>query len=86
MKWFRLTSFAVLASTTLGFGQATALSEDDKSMGTPSSNARFSDPDEQTPGQAVYMQNGKAASDGVDPSSIRYDYDPASGSYVPHKQ
>jgi hypothetical protein len=81
--------FARLSLITAGLlvaSQALAFSDDDKSMNTPSGAAKFSDPDEQTPGGALHLQGGKAQSGDVDPSSIRYDYDPTSGSYLPHKQ
>ncbi len=86
MKLVKLLSLAALATVTLGATQASALSEDEKSMNSSDGAARFSDPDEKTPG-ALYMQNGQAASGSgnVDPSSVRYDYDSASGSYVPHR-
>ena len=85
MKLSRFTVIALVASAAFVASGAIALSEDDKSMNTPGGAARFTDPDEQMPGQAVYLQDGKAASGAVDPSSVRYDYDPTSGSFVPHK-
>lgn len=86
MKLSRLTGLALLAATAFAAQQAIALTEDDKSMNTSQGAPRFSDPDENTPGQAVYMQGGKAAVDGVDPNSVRYDYDPSTHSYIPHSQ
>jgi hypothetical protein len=85
LKSIRLASLALIAAATLGVQQAAALSEDDKTMNTASGAPRFSDPDDQTP-SVLNLQGAKGESGGVDPSSIRYDYDASSGSYVPHKQ
>ncbi len=83
MTLSRFTRLALIAALALSAQQAMALSEDDKTMNTAAGAPRFSDPDDQTP-SAVNL-TGKPGSGGVDPSSVRYDYDPSSGSYVPHK-
>jgi opacity protein-like surface antigen len=86
MKMFRLACLAALAAATLSAHQAAALSEDDKSMSTASGAPRFADPDEQTPSAVNLQGTGNAGGVGTDPSATHYDYDPSSGSYVPHKQ
>lgn len=83
MKFIRLTTIALCAASIFAAAQASAFSEDDKSMNDASGAPRFSDPDEKTPGGAVFMQGGRATSDAVDPSSVHYNYDASSGSYVP---
>jgi hypothetical protein len=85
MKFLQIASVVLLSSGLLMAHQASALSEDDKSMNSAGGSPRFSDPDENVPGQAMYMQGGQTPSTGVDPSTVRYDYDPTSGSYIPHK-
>ncbi len=86
MKAYLFVPLTLLATSLLGTVDARALSEDDKSMATPSGGARFSDPDEQLP-TAINLSAGQQSpsAGGIDPSSVRYDFDPASGSYVPHK-
>ncbi len=80
MKIFRLTLLALTLANVSG-SAAMALNVDDKSMNNGNASS-FNDPDEKMP---VYLQsNGKPAPDSSDPSTIRYEYDPSSGSYIPH--
>ncbi len=81
MKIFHFTCIALMFAVVPA-QYALAYSLDDKSMNGSNAPA-FNDPDDKTP---LYMQNGdKPAAGSEDPSSIRYDYDPASGNYIPHR-
>ena len=84
MKSFRPVPIALALTALLLAHQAAALSEDDKSMNGPNGAARFSDPDDKTP-SAVNLTGGSPSAGGVDPTTVRYDYDPSSGSYIPHQ-
>src|SRR5579871_451958 len=90
MQMIRFATFAALAAVLMGAPGANALSIDDKSMNNANGSARFDDPDEQMPIQVLkpgaHFGGSGAASDSSDPASVRYDYDPSSGSYIPHRQ
>ncbi len=93
MKWFHYVSLAAIAAACLCVQSASAISVDDKSMNGSADSARFSDPDEKTPAQAVaiapnHLQGDKESSfgGGEEPSTVRYDYDKDSGNYIPHRQ
>ncbi len=85
MKTLRLIALSC-AAASFAF-QAAALFVDDSSMNKPSDASRFSDPDEQSPVQLGGSANLQGTASGnTDPSSVRYDYDAASGSFTPHKE
>lgn len=86
MKLLRLTCLAAFTAATLLAHQAAALSEDDKSMNTSDGAPRFTDPDDKIPSAINLQGSDKGGSNVTDPNATRYDYDPSSGSYVPHKQ
>jgi hypothetical protein len=89
MILFRSAGMGLLAVTVLVASQAFALTVDDKSMNTPDGAPRFSDPDEQLPttGLSVHLNSaGRPENGNIDPSTVRYDYDSASGTYIPHRQ
>jgi hypothetical protein len=88
MKFSRLTLLSFATATVFFAAQASALTVDNTSMGNAGDSSKFSDPDDQSPlnlGSSANLQGG-TPSGSTDPSSIRYDYDPASGSYTPHKE
>jgi hypothetical protein len=85
MKLSRPASFAIAVAALLLAHQAAALTQDDKSMNAANGAPRFADPDDQIPG-AINLSGASPTAGGVvDPSAVRYDYDPQSGTYVPHK-
>jgi hypothetical protein len=71
----RISSFLALATVTLFFGtSAMALSTDDKTMTNADGTAKFSDPDDQTPGSvfkptANFNQQGSSAGSQGNPFS-----------------
>lgn len=84
MKLIRPAGLA-FAAALLAATHAAALSEDDKTANAPAASQRFADPDDQVP-VAVNLSGANITSSGADPTASRYDYDPASGTYVPHQR
>lgn len=70
----------VLAASLLASPAAFALSVDDQTMASSSKSANFSDPDDKTP---VYMNDKGGTTGATDQSKVIYEYDPATGTYVP---
>jgi hypothetical protein len=66
--------------------QAIALSVDDKTMNTENGTPHFIDPDDKTPSVVNLQGSAKIEGGKVDTSATRYDYDPASGTYIQHQQ
>ena len=77
MRLFILTIIIAL----FGSVSVMAFSNDERTMNGANAS-KFSDPDEKTPNN--YLQGKEASSGSVDPASVRYEYDPSTGSYRPH--
>lgn len=79
-----LTPVVLTAIAMLVANQASAFSVDEGSIGTPA-KARLFDPDGNLPiTPTANLGSSPSKDDSKDAASVRYDYDPQNGTFVPY--